>query len=363
MTRLDQAEGRAAVEKLVGQLGDDAVRDVTVVEVPCDQPPWMNTGLQLEGGDQITGFAFGRTHLKGPDISIGPSFQLWYRIGDYGEVFRGTRDTHTFAAAAGGALHVASYFPGEWGTTKGALGVPEDVYAGAEESLCVILVRWNCEPVRGLRALGELGDAYGLVGSEIDRLTDPVLPPGGWYYKWFIGPAEIYRAIEEPGRRNAISCRTHDDCGLLLRDVTLPLEPGTHLRWSWKTDVLPSALPENTLPTHDYMSIAVEFDNGQDITYFWSAELPLGTTFRCPIPLWDMRETHVAVRSGTDGLGEWLLEERDLYADYVKYIGGPAGTKIIRVWLIAVTLFQRQEGVSTFADITLTSAAGDRVDL
>jgi hypothetical protein len=84
-----------------------------------------------------------------------------------------------------------------------------------------------------------------------------------------------------------------------------------------------SAVAEDTFPTHDYLSVAVEFDNGQDITYFWSSELPLETTFRCPIPTWTARETHVVVRSGLDDLGKWLSEKRDLFKDYAERIGGP----------------------------------------
>lgn len=354
-----QADVIATLGGLAGRLGRELVRSVTAVEVPCDRPPWLNTGLHLEAGDRITSFAAGRTHLKGTDISVGPSFQLWARIGDQGEIFRGTRDTNSFTAATAGPLHLASYFPGEWGTRRGELGVPEAVYAAVEGALSVLLVRWSCEPVRGLQALADLGDASGLVAMEIDRLTNPVEPPDGWYYMWHIGPAEIYRAIHEPGRRSVIACRTQGDCGLLLRDVDLPLEPGTRLRWSWKVDALPSPVAENTFPTHDYTSVAVEFENGQDLSYFWSAALPIGTGFHCPIPQWNRRETHVAIRSGTDLLGRWLDEERDLYADHVRYVGGPAGTRIVRVWLIALSLFQRRPGVSTFADLTLTDAAGD----
>lgn len=349
----------ALAERLVGA----AVRDVTVVEVPCDRPPWLATTLRLERGDRVTGLAFGRTRLRGTDISIGPAFQLWYRIGVDGGIFRGTRDTHTFTAAAAGTLHLASYFPGEWGTRTGALGVPGDVYAMVEGSMSVVLVRWNGDPLQGLQALAELAGEAGLVASEIDRLTDPVAPPTGWHYLWFLGPAEIFRSVDEPGRRHAIACRTEGDCGLLLRDVSLPLEPGTRLRWSWRIDSLPSARAEDTFPAHDYTSIAVEFDNGQDLTYLWSAELPCETAFRCPIPLWARRETHVTVRSGEVGLGEWLTEERDVYADHVRYVGGPAGTRIVRVWLIALTLFQRRRGVSTFADISLVTSGGDAVDL
>ena len=92
----------------------------------------------------------------------------------------------------------------------------------------------------------------------------------------------------------------------------MPLKPGTKLSWAWRMEQLPSKVPEDTFPTHDYLSVAVEFDNGQDITYFWSCELPPETTFRCPIPTWTHRETHVVVGSGLDDVGRCLSEERDL---------------------------------------------------
>jgi hypothetical protein len=113
------------------------------------------------------------------------------------------------------------------------------------------------------------------------------------------------------------------------------------------------------LPTHDYLSIAVEFDNGQDITYYWSAELPVGTSYRCPIPTWTARETHMVVRSGRQGLGQWFSEERDVYKDYAEAIGGPMPARIVRVWLIAVSLFQGREGKCQYADIAF--AANGRV--
>lgn len=64
-------------------------------------------------------------------------------------------------------------------------------------------------------------------------------------------------------------------------------------------DQLPSQAREDRLQTHDYLSLAVEFDNEQDLAYYWSAELPPDTAFRCPIPKWQGRETHVVLRSGT----------------------------------------------------------------
>jgi hypothetical protein len=131
---------------------------------------------------------------------------------------------------------------------------------------------------------------------------------------WYVGPGEIYRPSVTQDGHPAICCHTHCDVGILQRDARHPLVPGVRLRWSWKVDELPIDLAEDTLPSHDYLGIAAEFDDGQDIAYYWSASLPEGTVYRCPLPNWRHRETHVVV-GGLAGLGQWLDEERDLHAD------------------------------------------------
>ena len=64
------------------------------------------------------------------------------------------------------------------------------------------------------------------------------------------------------------------------------------------------------------------------------------------------------VRTGLDGLGRWFSEERDVYADYAAYIGGPLPAKIVRVWLIAVSLFQHSDGKCQYADISFLTKSG-----
>ena len=127
------------------------------------------------------------------------------------------------------------------------------------------------------------------------------------------------------------------------------------LRWSWKIESLPSENAEDLLFNHDYMSIAVEFDNGQDITYHWSSELPIETIYRCPIPMWNKRETHIVIHSGKNGLGQWINEERNIYEDYKRAVGTPP-QNIVRVWLIALNIFRRKEGKCDFANIKLVNS-------
>jgi hypothetical protein len=352
------AEGqtfRADFQALLDRLEPDAVRSHAFLAVPCDRKPWLDSGIDLAAGEQLTSFAAGRTCLDGTGLWFGTDFQLWFRIGEDGEIFRGTRASHSFTADRPGRLYLASYFPGEWASRDGALATPDEVYAQASGELAALILRWPGEAIDGLRRLARLGDVDGLIAGEIDRLSHPAPPPEGWRYLWFVGPAEIYRPALAPGRKPAIACHTRHDAGLLQKDLSLPLRPDTCLRWAWRVDALPSPVREDLLATHDYLSIAVEFDDGQDITYYWSAELPKGTAYRCPIPSWTGRETHVVVRSGAQGLGEWQSEQRNLFEDYQAFIGHPAPAHIVRVWLIAVSLFQRREGRCEYAGIELLS--------
>ena len=76
--------------------------------------------------------------------------------------------------------------------------------------------------------------------------------------------------------------------------------------------------------------------------------------FRCPLPNWDQRETHWVVRSGSDGLGQWHREERPMHADYRAAVGDPP-QRIVAVWLIAVSVFQKGVGAAEFCEVELSS--------
>jgi len=152
------------------------------------------------------------------------------------------------------------------------------------------------------------------------------------------------------------------NAGILQRSVNIDLKPQTKLSWRWIVEELPSRLPENQLTSHDYLSIAAEFDDGQDLTYFWSSSLPIGTAFRCPIPRWTPLESHMAVRSGFADLGKWVSDERDIHADYKEHIGGPAKT-VVNIWLLGVSLFQRRSGSCRFADMQISQPGAGTLKL
>jgi hypothetical protein len=200
------------------------------------------------------------------------------------------------------------------------------------------------------------GDA--LFAMEADRLAHAVAPPEGWRHLWFLGPTECFTADSADDGRAAIRVDTANSVGILQKPVDFALGPATTLAWRWRVDELPAVAGENDPIAHDYTSLALELDNGQDLTWYWSAGLPVGTHYRCPLPTWAARETHWVVRSGADGLGRWHEERRVVAADYGAAVGADVPARVVAVWLIAVSIFGHRRGRATFADVVLRD--GDR---
>lgn len=193
-------------------------------------------------------------------------------------------------------------------------------------------------------------------------------PPEGWSYLpelAVLGPAEIYhRRLATPGDPGPVvqmHAHTLRNAGILTRDVSVPLTDQTRLTWRWKVDQLPSKVSELTADRHDYFSIAIKFENGKDLTYMWSASLPEGTGFECPLPGWTGREWHAVIRSGEADLGKWLSEGQNIQADYARVIGGKMPGRIVQVWLISNSIIQQSEGRASFGDIALTGPDGGAI--
>jgi hypothetical protein len=107
------------------------------------------------------------------------------------------------------------------------------------------------------------------------------------------------------------------------------------------------------------MSIAIEFDNGQDLTWFWSRELEPSTIFACPLEWWNERETHMILQSGPDGLGEWFTHVRNISDDYQAGVNHDLPERITAVWFIANNAFAFQPAEAYFANVTIQNGQGE----
>lgn len=362
-----EAAFREGFSRLLGQAPEGLVRRHGFFSVPVAQSAWLDTGIDCQAGEAVTMLCISLPTPEPAAVAgLAPDLQLWRRvllametkrcvwsrIGADGEPRQGARTSDTLIAEKPGHLLLA---PAKIDTSSPP--APDDLFTDDpfERPLvdrCVLAVCWAGDALEGLKALRLGGDVGGVLDSEIARLKASVVLPNGWRYPPAGGGADQY-AADGP----LIGCYSYDNGALLMTDAALPFLPGTKLRWRWKIDQLPSEAAEDRLETHDYLSVAAEFDNGRDLTYYWSAELPTETGYHCPVPGWENRETHVVVRTGAASLGEWFEEERDLYADYQRHVGEPPAA-VVRVWLLAVTFFQRREGACEYGHIELENSAG-----
>ncbi len=337
---------------------DGVIAEVAWLDMPATQPPWVDCGLSVSAGEELSFFLDGRVYLSEPlDIYFEPNLQVWCRVGEDGPVFRGSRSSHSFRAPTAGRVQFGNYFPNAWENLQGDTAQDDSVYKGNRGDFRILVIRWSTSAEEGLRALLANFQAP-LLADELARIELGDIAPAGWYYLWHVGPAEIFREGHGASGQPCIHCRTHRDVGILQKDLDLPLTPETEISWEWRVNQLPSTLREDTVPSHDYLSIAVEFDDGRDITYYWSSTLPEGYGYDCPLPNWQGIEYHVVIRSGKEGLGEWLKERRNLYEDYANYMGDPP-TRITRIWFIAVSIFQREHGDCDYADIRMHGPDGE----
>lgn len=342
-------DGEALLRLLAG-----TAADARLVRVPAGRPPWTPTGLRAAGGDLVTWLAWGRADLVAPlGIGVGPAIGLLGRVGD-ARPQESARDTLTFTADRDGPVELAGRLPGEL-QEDGTIARDRVPYRAMRGALTAVVARWP--PGTDVRAaLEELAprDPSGLCAAEAARLADPPQPPAGWHHHPLTGRAEVYAASGDGVRA---ACR--DSVGLIRRPAEAPLTPTLRLRWTWRVDTLPSALPEDTMLTHDYLSVALEFDDGRDLTWQWSCALPEGFAYPCPLEHWRRRETHVVVRSGTADLGRWVHDERPVLADHRAAIGGPVPARVVRAWLIAVSFHQGGVAAGEFGTIELVD--GDRI--
>jgi hypothetical protein len=206
-------------------------------------------------------------------------------------------------------------------------------------------------PSESLDVLSSLAPEDRLIAAERARLATRRDPPRGFEPLWFVGQSDVFARSEIDGAP-AITLRADADAGIIRKPFELALAPGTQLEWTWRVNRMPSRVREDAFATHDYTSIALELDDGRDLTWYWSAALPVDHSYECPLPRWKGIETHMVVRSGPQGLGTWVDERRDVHADAVRALGN-VPSRIVAVWLIGVSLFQRTVASVDFRRIVI----------
>jgi hypothetical protein len=313
---------------------------------------WLASGMSVTAGDEVTLFASGNLNLDG--LVFEPRHALWYRIGTDGNATNFAANQETFVAAEDGQVYVALRPSGlYWSDRRGSFpdGFTDAVPVPVEFS--VEAVRFSGSAEQGLATLAAAGDVS--AAAALDTIATRKSLPVGFEPLWNLARSNVWANGAEDGRPG-ITADTNDDFGIIKMPLDLPLTETTELEFDWLYNTLPALGPETEAANHDYLSIAVEFDNGQDLTWMWSGSLLPGSHFGCPLPWWDLRETHFVLQSGKAGLGEWFSHSRNILADYQASVAGDPPTRIVGVWFIANSLFGRQRASASFSDVAIVDA-------
>ena len=136
-----------------------------------------------------------------------------------------------------------------------------------------------------------------------------------------------YRIIDIDGN-SVLEAASHNAAAALLMPVDRHSISQGRLRWRWR---VMTSLTENLRETEkdgdDYAARVfvlfgdAEFGEGtRALAYAWAGHVPVGSRYPNP---YTSEVSTIVLRSGNQHAGEWMIEDRDIMADYARAFGEP----------------------------------------
>ena len=150
--------------------------------------------------------------------------------------------------------------------------------------------------------------------------------PSGWKPYETLGgrPAYDFSIVDDEGRR-ALDLKSRDEHSTITKEIHVSLRATPVLEWSWKVVQHPAGADIRKRETSDLTGhVFVVWPRFPGllrtrlIGYAWDANLPAGSMERSRKA---GNVIFVIVRSGTQELGRWVTERRNVYEDYRKAFG------------------------------------------
>ncbi len=159
-------------------------------------------------------------------------------------------------------------------------------------------------------------------GAELPVSSFTTEGLAGWEPQKFKSVTE-YRIIKENGR-SVVKAVSNASASGLVKKIRFSPATYRYLRWSWKVAHTVRDGDEKTRAGDDYAARVYVLFPGtffwqmKAINYIWANKLVKGES----VPnAYTANAKMIAVESGNEKAGQWLMEERDLRADYLALFG------------------------------------------
>lgn len=168
------------------------------------------------------------------------------------------------------------------------------------------------------------GDAWGQPMVLVDFSSARETAPQGWELSVKTGEAHL-QLVQDNGKQ-ALQMRSEQASFSLQKKVHIVLQESPVLVWDWKVTELPRGGDFRHSHTDDQAAqLIVAFSSSRFLAYIWDSTAPKDLVASAPAPPF-RKIFAIVVQSGSQRLGDWITERRNLLDDYKQAFGEEAET-------------------------------------
>lgn len=217
-----------------------------------------------------------------------------------------------------------------------------------------------------------------LVVDRFGPPTDPGGLPSGWTSLTFRKiPAKTRYTVIQEGDNYIVKAESHGSASGVYKALDLDSKVYRIISWRWKVENILANADARRKEGDDYparLYVAFQYDARHAtlweragygaykliygdyppkhvINYIWDNRLPKGTAID---NAYTDRAKMIAVESGAEHVGQWVREERNLYADYTRLFAAEP-PRIAGIALMTDTDNTGESAVAYYDDIVLES--------
>ena len=170
---------------------------------------------------------------------------------------------------------------------------------------------------------------------------------------------EVNYELAKSGDEGYVHATSEKTCSALYYRIGFKLQKYPLLKWKWRILQFPDKSNVLTEEERDDYAARVymifpflSFSSSKFLEYVWSEHIPVGTIIDSPS---GKNVKIIVVRSGGTPNGEWLIETRNVYEDYLKAFGGKKPRRVGAIAIMCDADSTKTSAASSFDDIVIES--------